>query len=297
MLNYYNKFFWLFVLLIAVSCSNQQSVEERLYDCLKESYSKRGVDLEEAVDKAQQHLIKQGALQDTSARSLKIAIEKIELMGDADYYVDSDSVELIIRYFMDSAYQACKMSTLDRFAKDTSEKLNKIQTEFNQINNPTPSTIASIYLKYLTESDFGLPYYKATFISKLCAIGYTEPGLPGLLPPLPESETADTTLVVTIKPGNSIFIGNKEIKLSFVDDTVKRFISEYPLNSVISIKTSAGVYYDIYAKVKDLINWAYDDTRNEYSLKIYNQPFTSLSKELKAEAVSRFPKKIKERVE
>lgn len=285
------------LLVLFISCSKTQSVEERLYDCLKESYNKRGIDLDEEVVKAQQHLINQGALQDATATSIQRAVEKIELIGEADYEIQWDSVKLIINFVKDSASLPCRISNLEAISNDTSEKLYKINYEFSKITNPTAAKVASVYLKYLSEEDFSSPYYRASFISILCAIGDTDPGLAALLPPLPKSELTDTILEVHIRKNNSLVINGDEIKLNQLEDLVKKFINENRLKGVVSIQNERGTSYDTYITVKDYIKSGYEKAWNEYSLETYNKPFLSLGEQEQSLVKSKFPYKVKEKGE
>jgi len=71
--------------------------------------------------------------------------------------------------------------------------------------------------------------------------------------------------------------------------------SDNPVKAVVSLQNDRGTSYEMYIKVQNELVAAYEDLRNEYSMKKYGKPYLELTDEALIDDVkSAFEQKISE---
>jgi biopolymer transport protein ExbD len=140
--------------------------------------------------------------------------------------------------------------------------------------------------------------------------------LPQIAPPTPAPVHARDILVVLVNRDNKLMVEGREMIISELRRVTKEFIkNEYNLSDlpvvknieidqlgivpvttghIISLRTDRGTSYKMYIAVQNELTAAYNELRNELSLKTWNTPYEDL-KGKKKEAIDKvYPLKISE---
>lgn len=101
------------------------------------------------------------------------------------------------------------------------------------------------------------------------------------------SSTLDNRRILNLYINNEgdIFVNQDRTSLSFVKKLVKQFItdnkesagsSESPKNAIIAIKTDKRTPYNLYNSTLGKVREAYEELRNDASMRLFNKPFRLL---------------------
>ncbi len=121
-------------------------------------------------------------------------------------------------------------------------------------------------------------------------------GIGLVLPP-----AAETTEQVKVKQSNiakllvnaagEVLLDGELITVQQIKETIKNKIKQNP-KLIISIKTDRETNYSKYIEVLDELKLAYNDLREEYSLKQFGKSFKDLTKEQQEEVKKEIPIRI-----
>lgn len=110
-------------------------------------------------------------------------------------------------------------------------------------------------------------------------------------------------LKILVNAEGKILINDKPAAVSQVKTKVENFVSNFgknpnlsesPDKAVVSLKTDSNTPYKIYIHMLDAVKGAYNQLRNERSLKLYGKPFKELTEgSNKKKAIKKYyPEKI-----
>tara|TARA_B100001142_G_scaffold161914_1_gene162058 strand:+ start:3277 stop:3828 length:552 start_codon:yes stop_codon:yes gene_type:complete len=136
-------------------------------------------------------------------------------------------------------------------------------------------------------------------------------GIARKLPPMPEDELqeddsqihAKNIYVVLINANNQLLVEGEFMDVSQLKEGAKRFInnngmdpnsSENPEKAIISLQNDRGTEYMTYIRVQNELAAAYNELRNEESLKKFGERYTDLNKVKQKEIRKMYPQKISE---
>ena len=136
-------------------------------------------------------------------------------------------------------------------------------------------------------------------------------GISRKLPPMPEEEQleddsqikAKNIYVVLINANNQLLVEGELMDISQLKEGAKRFIdnngldpnlSDNPQKEIISIQNDRGTEYKTYKRVQNELAAAYNEIRNDISLKKYGKKYTILNKVKQKEIRKMYPQKISE---
>jgi len=122
--------------------------------------------------------------------------------------------------------------------------------------------------------------------------------------PPPKSQIPPRNLFnVFVNANNELLVEDELAQISDLRVRAKEFIAnpqqlkslpKSPRNAVISLQNDRSTNYKTYIGVYNELKGAYNELRDERSLKIYNKTFTELSKEQKKEIKKEIPMIISE---
>lgn len=139
----------------------------------------------------------------------------------------------------------------------------------------------------------------------------SDKGLTMTLPPplktndpiIPQKEK--NVLEVLINSQNQLLVENNWMNMDDLCEATKKFItnenkdplsSESPELAIVSLKNDRGTSYDAYIMVQNELKRAYNEVRDEYSMREFGKPYSELldnSKEQK-QVKEKYPQKISE---
>tara|TARA_B100000902_G_scaffold90361_1_gene94052 strand:+ start:5592 stop:6140 length:549 start_codon:yes stop_codon:yes gene_type:complete len=136
-------------------------------------------------------------------------------------------------------------------------------------------------------------------------------GIARKLPPMPEEELeeddsqihAKNIYVVLINTNNQLLVEGEFMDISQLRAGAKRFInnngidpnlSENPEKAIISLQNDRGTEYKTYIQVQNELAAAYNELRNDASLKKFGKRYADLNKTEKKEIRKMYPQKISE---
>lgn len=105
-------------------------------------------------------------------------------------------------------------------------------------------------------------------------------------------------LIINLNDQNQIFINEKITSVKDLKTIAENFIQNYgkepslsisPDKAVISIKTSSNSNYENYTQIYNELLFAYNDIRNNISLKKFNEGFSTLEENQKNEIRQMIP--------
>lgn len=136
-------------------------------------------------------------------------------------------------------------------------------------------------------------------------------GISRKLPPMPEEEQleddsqikAKNIYVVLINANNQLLVEGELMDISQLKEGAKRFIdnngldpnlSDNPQKAIMSLQNDRGTEYKTYIRVQNELAAAYNEIRNDISLKKYGKKYTNLNKVKQKEIRKMYPQKISE---
>jgi hypothetical protein len=153
----------LFLVIFAYGCNaSNNTVEDKLFDCLVAEYKNQGIDILPLLDSLENYYINNGILNDKSGQAKLDFYKKIALDGKvptmASYNI-ADSVGQI-KFFQAEIDKCISTNGIDSL---TLKKSNyyKLMEEFKSMNEVNPKNAAVSHTRILTSSDFEHPYYRA----------------------------------------------------------------------------------------------------------------------------------------
>lgn len=121
-------------------------------------------------------------------------------------------------------------------------------------------------------------------------------GIGLILPPAVETtmrvkvKQSDITKLL-VNAAGEILLDGELITVAQIRETIKNKIKQNP-KLIISIKTDRETSYNRYIEVLDEVKLAYDDLREEYSLRVFGRSFKDLTKKQQEEVRKEIPIRI-----
>lgn len=160
------------VLLISVSCTNDKKLsDEEIYSfleiCLEDYYQNYDIELLEALNQFEQHLIQSGKLRDSSGKSYKELLIHLDEYGYFQGDLSFSKFNNVILFQNPSDIISCGIQI---FSLDSTEIVNthfgeishEIQKTLEKTENMSINFFFRIYYRSLDEEEFELPYIKPT---------------------------------------------------------------------------------------------------------------------------------------
>jgi len=146
-------------------------------------------------------------------------------------------------------------------------------------------------------------------------------GIQRQLPPIPEDKVEmeinqRNVLLVFVSASNDIMVGGERMEVSQIKDKVKEFVvnpnenpnlsdfemteidnlGNYPVSlGVVSLQNDRGTNYGVYIQVQNELTRAFQEIRDEVSMRYYGRPFgPDLSDENRKAITLAVPQKISE---
>lgn len=137
----------------------------------------------------------------------------------------------------------------------------------------------------------------------------SDKGLQILLPPKLEnnSETVRpkkrNVLNILVNGNDQLLVRGELLQLADLTEEVKKHVSnnnrdekysESPAKAIVSIKNDRGTSYSMYIRVQNEMKRAYNELRNEESIRVYGKPYDKLSESEQKRINKVYPQKISE---
>lgn len=159
----------IFACILIISCTvsdNSISVEDKLYQCILNEYSDKGVDIEPMIDSLEVYCISQGVLKDHSGKAKFDYYRLIAEGNEIPSMWRNELTDSIGKMQLSIAnVEAClyDKSGLDSLTIETS-KYYKLRSELEKIKEVNVQNVAKVYINTLAPSDFDHPYFRATML-------------------------------------------------------------------------------------------------------------------------------------
>ena len=136
-------------------------------------------------------------------------------------------------------------------------------------------------------------------------------GISRKLPPMPEEEqieddpqiNAKNIYVVLVNASDQLLVEGELMTIDKLKEGAKMFLnnngkdpmsSENPEKAIVSLQNDRGTSYEMYISVQNELTAAYNELRNEASIKKYNLNYSELPKEKRKIVRKMYPMKISE---
>ncbi|SKB64936.1 Biopolymer transport protein ExbD/TolR [Maribacter arcticus] len=288
---------------LALSCSAQtERIETKLMDCTFQSYADGGAELKTLISDYQSLLIKEGILQDNSARSYRSILEKISKKSEIEKEPSKFFI-IEIRNINQPDLEKIERCQLKTFADSASYNLSKLR-RFENIfspDNPNSSRVSSVtkqILDVLTLEDFELDYYKLrTFL--IFSYIDTDAGLDEQLSEnsIGDNENIDlkNALRIEIDGNDLVYVDNKKVNEAGLKKKVRSYEEKNKSESIILLKADRETKYGTYIKVQNAIVYEIQNLRENFSKNKYNKNLDELSDQQLSEISKMYPQNLVEK--
>jgi biopolymer transport protein ExbD len=285
------------------SCSAQtERNETKLMDCTFQSYADGGLELKNLISDYQSLLIKEGILQDNSARSYRRILENISNKSRIEREPSKFFI-IEIRNINQpdlEKIQQCELKTFADSASYDFSKLRRFENIFST-NNPNSSRVSSVtkqMLDILTLEDLKLDYYKLrTFL----IFSYIDTDA-GLNEQLPENRIGDNenidlknALIIEIDRNNLVYVGNKKVNVAVLKKKVRSYEKKNKSESIIVLKADRESKYGTYIKVQNAIVYEIQSLKENFSKNKYNKSLDELTDQQLSKISKMYPQNLVEK--
>ena len=295
---------WMIALgtVVFCQCKPQQTIEDKLMDCIEESFRREGIDIRAKLDSLESFLIQQKILNDASGQSYFDFFSEVESIGFyPDRVMEGEISEYYDRAELNVLGRDLYNSTCINLLKQT-DQTNEVKSKFFQLQQAKQERIkrnegygvgrqATEIKSFIKPSDFNHPFYKAFALQMIAKVVVPAQGIPITLPSDQphQSYSAFKVLEITINDKSEVFWEQEKVSLLQLEEHMKAFIARKLNSHYISLRTSKSTNVAIYQRVVRKIYEAYDGKRDEEAKRIFGQGFFHLSKANQAKIIKRYP--------
>jgi biopolymer transport protein ExbD len=276
----------LLLLAFPFSAFSQGTSEQEITACLEKAFQAYGQSYQELILETESKLVKGGYLKDGSGKSYRQFVKDIKERGDL--FIEGEYFHPLL--FDDSIWTACPLEK----SRVISEKFIFMLDSIERAGNISPDLICNLCLNAFSSEELENPLYKHLLFLFLFYPLTQDYGILEKLPPWTDDAPdlsklkKRNVLAILVSENDSVFVRGKPLRIKNIKDTVKAFISnpgslddyaESPEKAMISLRNDRGTSYAIYLKVYQEIKGAYDELRDERSIRDFGSPYQELSPE------------------
>lgn len=165
----YKKISLFLACILMVCCQTSDkpiSVEDKLYQCILNEYTDKGVDIETMIDSLEVYCIAQGVLRDESGKAKFDYYKRIAEGNEIPSMWRTELTDSIGKMQLSIAdVEACLYdnSGLDSL-KIKKSKYYKLRSELEKIKEVKVQNVAKVYINTLAPADFDHPYFRVTML-------------------------------------------------------------------------------------------------------------------------------------
>ena len=325
-----NLYILTFLLLILLSCNSQNNkyeFEDKLYNCVIESY--KDINIEKKVRLLEKIYIKYEFLDDSKGKSYVNFINRIFEQGNFLVLISEELKDELKPFDIIPDRLTCLDTTImfDTIASRNS-RLSVITDAFKEIVSAgnISEPIEFIAFKNMTEDDFNHKFYKSTFLLFLTKFiqnpdffSGTNTGIQRKLPPIENNKQTEINerniMIVYVNAENVIFIDEQKVEIEDINQKTKIFYLnpkndknlpkkkeiDLPIigktkisKGIISLQTERNTRYEKYLQVQNELVRAINELRDDFAKEHFNTHYEDLPK-TKQEIVNKvFPLSISE---
>lgn len=281
--------------IFTIFCYSQTlRVEDKLMNCLYQSYEDNGTKFKKTLTEFEQLLINEKILKDSSGKSYVAIFEKIIEENDFNYNPSKSFFDLIMAIGIpqSESFVICQ-SELKESEFIKSNELQKVLDSLKESDNFSPSTVANGILTVLNSRDFELDYYKMSVFFLFDMISYVnDDGLSRKLPEIQEDDTEydlSKAINIYIDGNNQIFVNKRKVDIDQLKNALKEYEEKYKSQSIISVKTERRTRYQTYIDVQNAIVEEIRKLRTQLAKELYSKELDSLTKEEMTEIRKVYP--------
>jgi hypothetical protein len=290
----------IFLITLPSFCQSlDEQIESALINCLKDSYSQKGVDIISELDKLEKFLIKNELINGSSGQDYYNFYINVVDKNDIDFTIDKERFEKIYRIQSTNRYPVNCLDTLeliDTSNSDTS-KFDLLQKKLHSISTESlnPSLVASSITEIIEPSDFERPYYRAMALLTIAFTSNIETGLSYKLHASQPKYSEDLdSIFLHLTSHDKFELNSQLVSGSELNMEIKRSIKKHEKNQLIVLTANSNTSYSFYSEAQNRLLNIYQALRNELSLSKYGDSFNSLKDERKNKILKIYPTHIKE---
>lgn len=291
-----NIFAILFIIQISYSYGQSSyKIENILFDCLLESYTKEGIDLNQELLTFESYLISVGSLKSENGQAYFDYYKEVVRLNDFPGVLDCEKLERIHRLNPNKYYTTeCleKLTRLDSIAIKNSKyyQMNIKVKEVTKTGKINPSLVAEAILSVLLPEDFEKPYYRAI---ALLTIAHTSNPLGSELAVDRNIDYSDyVSFELEITERDKILLDKSIIDTVVLENRLRDFIIENESKHIVHYKANEETSYDFYIKIYDLILDTYARIKTEKSIELFGKEFDDLSESERLIIEAKYKKNI-----
>ncbi len=289
--------------LFLISCQpeRERSFDNTMLECFIKGYAQYGIDITKSIDSANAVLVEYEVLPDISGESF---INMIKQFQENDGLPFDPSPELItaleeIQYLPASI--GCSDSVILDFdsAQIRNSKAYALIDIFDSVATSgeiSTQLITTQLLAKFDSQDFDHPLlssFGTMVLSNLIKLR-NDRGIFSRLPPPPDPDNFDSSNILEVKmvTGDTVFVDKSEVNADNIESIVYEFIVENENTGVVKVSSHRGVSYELYIRVLDHVNKAYEKFHDLKSMEQYGSELKDLKSEQQRELRAQYPKLI-----
>ncbi|MFT6004305.1 MAG: biopolymer transport protein ExbD [Bacteroidia bacterium] len=287
------------------SCTGQDySFETKVHKEVLDSMSNLGYDFEVSLQTLNENLLNSGLISEMSGYELKRLIDSFHrnalVMNSHQGLIDSLGSELLTYTRLFNHYGGL-MDT----SSYNSSRWKRYKTDFGVYYDSMEKSqdisfeeLVKFLSKSLSINDLEHPPY---YLSPYMFLTFSDipTGLQAQLPPIPDyvkkqKVKSKYVLEIMVNSQDELSVEGESQSIDNLKEECKRHILKYENRAIISLKNQKGTSYETYVDVFNEITRAYNEVRDEYSLRSYNKKYQDLDSKQKKEVKKIYPKKLSE---
>ncbi len=300
-----------FVCIIFLMNSSMIFAQEYTYEletmymnCIYKSLNDNGAEFKAILQEAEQKLIDEKLLKDTSGKSYialyknmkEVAGKEYQSLGVLDYIASRmmESIDMLV-------YFECEKEFMEH-PKRLASRMNKFTTviESIDIKKIEGSLLGNILSGFVNENDFEYDFYKYftfllldTFKVSKFEIKNTDRSLPKKEEQTFKAEELKHALKVEIDSESRLFLNDKGATLEELQKKVISYLKQNKSKSVVLIKNSRKTSYKAFLDMQKEIVDGFEVVRNQLAKEKFNRTFDELKETEKKEIKNIYPLNIK----
>lgn len=287
------------LLIISVSCSqNPYEVEDALYDCMVNEYTKHDVDLDVELEKFESYLIEEKIIENESGEEYALLYSKMTGFPPMKITIDHNYFDNLYVVELEELISENCLLSLDSSVIKKSKVFHLeqelIRYSLNQ-NTTEFSSVFEVYESVIGVEEYKHPYYKSKVLLSVLYLANIEAGIPEVVPGSKPIKSYDgyENIEIELREDKIVNIDGGEWSLDQLKDTLVDFIEinkpDYTITLCQTSKTSYGLYMETHNVIDLVINKFRDDVSNE----LFGVPYAENSNEIQQIKLKEmFPKVI-----
>ena len=293
------RFLVLFITFLTIqpafSQENNYQVEQFLFDCMEESFAKKGVDLNSELNQFQEYLITKGGLQEATGKAFYDIFLEIQSDNDVLIFIPYLEFPALRSLFPNEFYSDACLEELRKMNSSDlkGSKYFEMSRALSVINrdNVTPEKVAEAVSGVLAPLDFENPYYRALTLLTFLNLSTDQP-IPDILHP-EFDESAFFTIPIFISGDDELFLFKEMIAQDDFELLLTKHIEQHE-NYLIRLEFDRKSSYNLYTTMRKEIADVLMKLSQEKANSLFNKDYEELNEDQELEIDKIYPFRIKE---